>query len=260
MNTHNDRAWDKPLVGFAGGDDALWHEYKEHIGNFHWAPAEIFALSFPSVPTEPHQLTVISWILPHTEQTRLDHRKEIRLPSERWARSRKFGEEYNVKLRLHVVRALAEAGFEAVAPILSPKWEMKISDRYGFASTWSERHAAYAAGLGTFGLCDGLITPLGKAIRCGSVIARIPLQPTPRPYTDHHAYCLFYSHGTCGRCIDRCPVGAITKHGHDKTKCRQYVDVETRTFINAKFGFDAYACGLCQVNVPCESGIPVRVP
>jgi epoxyqueuosine reductase QueG len=29
----------------------------------------------------------------------------------------------------------------------------------------SERHAAYAAGLGTFGLCDGLITSVGKAVR-----------------------------------------------------------------------------------------------
>ena len=113
--------------------------------------------------------------------------------------------------------------------MLSPKWEMKLSDQYGLASTWSERHAAYAAGLGTFGLCDGLITPLGKAVRCGSVIARIPIQPSSRPYQDHHAYCLFYSKGICGKCIDRCPVGAITKDGHDKSKCQHYVDLETRS-------------------------------
>jgi len=259
MNPQNEPAWDKPLVGFANGNDPLWDEYKKHIGDFYWTPQEIFSLAFPSLSVKPDEITIISWILPQTKQTRLDHRKEKRLPSERWARSRKYGEDYNVKLRLYLVKTLTDGGFEACAPILSPQWEMKVSERYGLASRWSERHAAYAAGLGTFGLCDGLITPLGKAIRCGSVIARIAITPTRRPYQDHHAYCLFYSKGICGKCIDRCPVGAITKKGHDKIKCQQYVDFETRTFINTQFGFDAYGCGLCQVGVPCESKIPVKV-
>jgi len=258
MNLQNEPAWDKPLVGFASGNDTLWKEYKRQIGDFYLTPQEIFGLTFPSLSVKPDEITIISWILPQTKKTKLDHRKEKRLPSERWARSRKYGEEYNVKLRAHLVKTLTDKGFEACAPLLSPHWRMEISERYGISSTWSERHAAYAAGLGTFGLCDGLITPLGKAIRCGSVIARIVIEPTSRPYQNHHAYCLFYSYGSCGKCIDRCPVGAITKDGHNKNKCQQYVDVETRTFINAQFGFDAYGCGLCQVGVPCESRIPVK--
>jgi epoxyqueuosine reductase len=258
VNSQNDPAWDKPLVGFSNGNDPIWEEFKRHIGDFFWTPSEIFAITFPSLPLKPGDLTVISWILPQTKQTKIDHRKENRLPSERWARSRKYGEEYNVKLRLHLVKTLADAGYEALAPMLSPKWKMEVSDQYGLASTWSERHAAYAAGLGTFGLCDGLITPLGKAVRCGSLVARIPIQPSSRPYQDHHAYCLFYSKGICGKCIDRCPVGAITKDGHDKSKCQHYVDLETREFINTHFGFDAYGCGLCQVGVPCESRIPIK--
>lgn len=256
-NIYNDPAWEKPLVGFASGDDAIWEEYKNHIGDFYWTPLEIFTSTFPTVTVKPQDLTVISWILPQTKQTKLDQRKERSLPSERWARSRKYGEEYNVKLRLHLIKTLGDLGFEAVAPILSTKWEMKVSEKYGLASTWSERHAAYASGLGTFGLCDGLITRVGKAIRCGSVVARIPIKATGRPYGDHHAYCLYYSKGTCKKCIDRCPVGAITKEGHDKTKCQEYVDFETRKFINARYGFDAYGCGLCQVGVPCESRIPI---
>ena len=258
MNPRNDPAWDKPLAGFANGNDPIWEEYKRDIGAFYWTPAEIFELTFPSVPVKQNDLTVVSWILPQTKQTKLDHRQEKHFPSERWARSRKYGEEYNVKLRLHLVKTLADKGHQALAPMLSPQWKMEASEHYGLASTWSERHAAYAAGLGTFGLCDGLITPLGKAMRCGSVIARIPIESTQRPYQDHHAYCLFYSKGICGKCIDRCPVGAISKEGHDKSKCQQYVDFETRKFINAHFGFDAYSCGLCQVGVPCESGIPIQ--
>ena len=39
-----------------------------------------------------------------------------------------------------------------------------MSEKYAYASTWSERHAAYAAGLGTFGLSDGLITAAGQGM------------------------------------------------------------------------------------------------
>jgi epoxyqueuosine reductase len=141
--------------------------------------------------------------------------------------------------------------------MISPFWEMKISERFGFASTWSERHAAYAAGLGTFGLCDGLITAKGKAMRAGSVVARISVPPAQRPYQDHHAYCLFYTKGTCGKCIDTCPADAVSKEGHDKNKCRAYVQ-ETASYVKTHFGFDGYGCGFCQVGVPCESGIPVK--
>jgi len=198
---------------------------------------------------------VISWILPQTEKTKDDLRKETTYPSESWARARIFGEEVNVKLRQHVVNTLQASGIEAVAPVLSSQWSMKTSDRYGFASTWSERHAAHASGLGTFGLCDGLITPRGKAMRCGSVIARMQIPPTPRPYQNHRAYCLFFSQGICGKCISRCPAEALSKSGHDKMKCKNYVDL-TRSYVASRFGFEGYGCGFCQTGVPCESKIP----
>ncbi|MFH1113812.1 MAG: epoxyqueuosine reductase, partial [Pseudomonadota bacterium] len=133
----------------------------------------------------------ISWILPHIRATKRDNRKETFYPAERWARARIFGEEVNVKLRLHVIAKLRERGVQAMAAALRPDWEMKKGVKYVFASTWSERHAAHASGLGTFGLCDGLITPKGKAVRAGSVIARVGIAPTPRPYQTHYAYCLF---------------------------------------------------------------------
>jgi epoxyqueuosine reductase len=255
MNGTNEPAFGMPLVGFANGNDLLWQEFKRHIGSFFWAPAEIFAETFPSVKATPEELSIVSWILPQTDQTKAAHRKETVYPSERWARARKYGEVFNVKLRQHIVKMLTDAGHEALAPQLSPLWKENLSERYGFASSWSERHAAYAAGLGTFGLSDGLITPLGKAIRCGSIIARIRIPASPRPYNDHHAYCLFFAKGTCSKCIDRCPVGAITKEGHNKEKCKANGDRD----IN-RYGFESHCCGLCQVGVPCESGIPVKMP
>jgi len=256
-NPENDPAWAEPLVGFCRGDDPLFAKFKRHVGVFHWTPLEIFHKTFPLLQVTAAELAVVSWVLPQTKKTKADLRRETLHPSESWARARIFGEEANVKLRRHVEAALQASGVEAVAPLLSPLWRMKHSERFGFASTWSERHAAYAAGLGTFGLCDGLITAKGKAMRCGSVVARFPVPPASRPYHDHRAYCLFFAQGTCGKCIDRCPAGAVTKEGHDKLKCRAYLE-ETAAFVKSHFGFDGYGCGFCQTGVPCESQIPVK--
>ena len=259
-NEAGEKAWDEPLVGFSRGDDPLYDEFKNHIGDFHWKPEEIFLLTFPETGASAAELTVISWILPQTAQTKRDNQLEQRFPSERWTRSRSFGEQFNVELRKHLLASLLAAGCQAMAPELSPFKKSAISECYGRASTWSERHAAYASGLGTFGLCDGLITAAGKAMRCGSVIARIKIPPTVRPYQDHHAYCLYYGKGICGKCVERCPVGAISpEKGHDKEICRAYTQETTRDYVKTNFGIDTYGCGLCQTGVPCESRIPMKL-
>ncbi len=256
-NRANEKAWEDPLVGFSNGGDPLYQEYKEYVGTFHLTPLEIFVHHFPSFEVSAENVTVISWILPQTEATKLDNRKESVYPSERWARARIFGEEVNVKLAQYMVSTLQEAGFKAVAPSLSPSFKWITSTRYTIASTWSERHAAYASGLGTFGLCDGLITSRGKAMRCGSVVANMKIPVTERPYSNHRAYCLFFSEGTCGECIPRCPVGALTLDGHNKVKCRSYLFADTKNYVASHFGFDGFGCGLCQTGVPCESKIPL---
>jgi len=252
-----EKAFNAPLVGFSAGGDPLYDEFVAHIGDFYLRPIDIYNRAFPEgTPVSPGALTVISWVLPSTPHTRNDQATETKRPSERWVYVRHHGEHFNEALRRHVVLKLSEAGIQAVAPVLATFWSKSSQGPYAPCSNWSERHAAYAAGLGTFGLCDGLITPVGKAMRTGSVIARVPIAPSPRPYTDHHAYCLFYSHGTCGKCMARCPVKAISKTGHDKTKCKQYTNVTMNAFVRKTYEINTYACGLCQAGVPCTDHIP----
>jgi epoxyqueuosine reductase QueG len=257
-NKDNEKAWAEPIVGFSSGADPLYQFYKQDIGEFYFTPLEIFSKTFPRVKVNSDQLTVVSWVLPHTDATKAEHRNEKRFPTERWARARMFGEDFNDALRRHVVDSFMKVGIDAVAPTLSHLWGTRVSGKYLITSNWSERHAAYASGLGTFGLCDGLITPKGKAMRCGSVVTKVNIPPTERPYRDHHAYCLFYAKGTCGKCIDRCPVGAISKAGHDKVKCREHVE-SMWDYVKKHYGFRGYGCGLCQTGVPCESGIPPEI-
>jgi epoxyqueuosine reductase QueG len=167
-----------------------------------------------------------------------------------------FGEQTNDSLRRYVVDALISRGIPAVAPVLLADFRIEVFPGCGWGANWSERHAAYAAGLGTFGLCDGLITPLGKAMRAGSVVARVRLPVSPRPYNDRNAYCLFLTGRGCGECIRRCPAGALSANGHDKDRCHTHTQDTCAPYIEEHYGFSGHGCGLCQTGVPCESGIP----
>lgn len=95
---------------------------------------------------------------------------------------RHCGELFNESLRRSLVNRLSAAGIQAVAPVLAAFWSRVDTVPYAPCSNWSERHAAYAAGLGTFGLCDGLITPVGKVMRPGSAVASTTIHPTTRSY------------------------------------------------------------------------------
>ncbi|MGB5617345.1 MAG: 4Fe-4S double cluster binding domain-containing protein [Desulfobacterales bacterium] len=76
------------------------------------------------------------------------------------------------------------------------------------------------------------------------------------PYTNHHAYCLFYSHGTCGKCIPRCPVKAIGESGHDKQTCMRYTTQKMREYALDTYGISVSVCGICQAGIPCTAHVP----
>jgi epoxyqueuosine reductase len=247
--------WEAPLVGFASGKDPLFKQYKKIIGKFHFTPQEIFELTFGK-GNQPKELSVISWVLPASEDIRKSNRKESKYPSLLWAHARDFGEQFNVKLRNHVVSLLRKKGFKAVAPMNSPYWRRLRSPKVGLTSSWSERHVAYACGLGAFGLSDGLITAKGKAMRVGSVVTDLPLKPSEKIYPHHRANCLYFFNHTCKTCAVRCPAGAITPKGHDKDKCFEYSYGVALRDKKAEYGVKITGCGLCQTKVPCEFEIP----
>jgi epoxyqueuosine reductase QueG len=237
---------DEPLVGFASAEDRLFFDYRQIIGPFHLLPAELLSGA----------ASVISWILPINRLVRESNRTQTELPSREWALTRTHGETVNGDLRRHLVSWLEGQGYSTVAPQYSPLWQEFCDTPVGIASRWSERHAAYAAGLGTFSLSDGFITTRGIAHRCGSVVTTLPLSPTPRRFNTHQSNCLHYHDGSCGACITRCPVGAITRNGHDKARCRELVYGTAPDTLSEVYGVPQTGCGLCQTRVPCEAAIP----
>ena len=257
------RMWDDPLVKFADGDDPIFTEYKSIIAPDHLTPREALARAYDRNPEEmPERLSVISWILPAVEETRKSNRAESRVPSRLWSHSRWYGEKFNVELRAHVVEILTSLGYLAAAPMSLSCFKVSNNEK-GPYSNWSERHIAFAAGLGTFSLSDGLITERGIAHRCGSAVTSLVLPASRRTAKTPYSNCLFYEGINCRACIERCPVGAITEKGHDRIKCRQYLGEIGYDITSPDYRYDdekSYAgCGLCQTKVPCEFQNPMKL-
>ena len=193
-------------------------------------------------------------MLPITAPTRRSNREARDRPSLEWARTRSFGEGFNIALRRHVIAWLGERGHACVAPLLAPDWKQLDETPVGIASTWSERHAAYAAGLGSFSLSDGFITEAGVAHRLGSVVTTASLAPTSAGRPERMEHCGFFD-GRCSACIGRCPAGAISAQGHDKDRCNAFLE-SLKPVLVPQWSTPHPGCGLCQVQVPCEGRIP----
>jgi len=226
--------WEAPIFAAASADDPLFIKLKDPdvIGPHHLTPQEWL----------PEARSVICYFLPFSSDVRkANYGKGF--PALEWVYGRVEGESCNDALRRFLCGAIEKSGGKAVAPVLDPRF--KVVDE--FSSNWSERHAAFIAGLGTFSLTRSLISRKGCAGRYGSVITDLKLEPTPRPYKDVYEYCK-----KCGVCIPRCPVDAITlDKGKENLPCAQFSLHETGARFSPRYG-----CGKCQTAVPCESRIP----
>lgn len=245
----------EPLLRIADAGDPLFYKIKEMLGDFYWTPEEVMQRNGLGIPR-----SVIVWCLPVSDTARKANGEETLFPAREWAWTRTYGEMVNNELRKGLAEFLANRGYKALAPHLEEDNVTADREGPGWSCSWSERHTAFVAGMGTFGLSGGLITEKGIAHRLGSVVTDCPLEPDTRPYGDDpFAWCLHVAKGTCGVCIERCPVGSIgeTPQKRDKRPCAKH---NRETIVAARkdaFGWSGeYGCGLCQTEVPCETGIP----
>lgn len=257
-----ERLFLEPLVGFVRGDDPILEEYKKIIGPHHYTPAEVMAwqagLNGAATPRAA-DLAVVVFILPLSADTKSDNRSRADWAAERWAQTRLNGEIFSQTMVREMVQLLMGRGILAVAPDVTPMMRKKRYPDVGWASPWSHRHMAYAAGLGTFGMHDFLITEKGCAHRCGSFVVNLALKPDRQRPEDIHANCLHYQGIECLKCAKRCPVSAITReNAHDKEACYRRV-ADSLSYCNRNYHIFIYGCGLCATGVPCESGIPAAL-
>lgn len=251
--------YEQPLVGFVRGNDPILEQYKEIIGPHHFTPFEIMRWQAENngvKPPAPEDLSVVSFVMPFSPKTKRDNAAAVDWLSERWAQTRLLGEMFSQTIVREIVTDLMGRGILAVSPDVTPLFNKKRYPKVGWASPWSHRHMAYAAGLGTFGMHDFMITEKGAAVRFGSFVVNLKLKPNRKRSEDIHAYCQHYQGLECMQCAKRCPVEAITaQKAHDKEACAQRVG-KSIPYCNKHYHIFIYGCGLCATGVPCESEIP----
>lgn len=256
----NDTYYEEPIIKFAAAEDPLFEDYKKIIGKHHFTPKEVFKALFGEDSYKGG--TVISVVLPINEKTRKSNRTQNELASKEWVLTRTFGDEIFIKaFAKHMESYLSKKGYRTIAPRYSEEYKIH-SQGSDITSNWSERHIAYAAGLGTFSINDAFITEKGIAVKLVSFVSELNLTPDVRVAKSYNENCLLCSKGACGACIKRCPVNAISKEGHDKIKCYKYVYGAQSSELAQSYGASPKAgsgCGLCQTGVPCEGRNPIGV-
>jgi len=231
------KIYESPIFAFGRPDDELYIKYKspDVIGSHSLTPHEWLLGA----------KTVISFFLPYTQRIKKANAHDYQWPADEWLHGRYEGQIFLKNLAAYINQLLQDAGHESLIPADDPRFGLSGAGTM-FTSRWSERHVAYACGLGTFGLSGGLITIKGMSGRLGSILTTLDLPKDIRPYGGIYDYCTM-----CGVCISHCPAHAISiENGKAHAPCSDFLD-SVREKNSPRFG-----CGKCQVNVPCESGMP----
>lgn len=204
-----------PIIGYVNAKHPLFRLFMEEDRSLH--PKGIY---------RPGN-TVIVYFLPYgTEITCSNLGGEM--PSAPWTDAFHDSMHLSMELNRVIGDTLDEVG-RLHSPANTPMDWNEETQR----EEWSHKLAAYAAGMGRFGIAGSFHTEMGFAGRVGCVftdynyaplddeeLARLDMETTI-DYIDHDSKYLGAKHVMVSRkAIASCPGGAITKDGIDKAKCQ----------------------------------------
>ena len=146
-----------------------------------------------------------------------------------------------------------KSGLKEVAGVLKQHgWRARV---LADDNAMVDRAAAHRAGIGWWGKNANLLLPgLGSWYVLGCVVTDAPVTATSAPVEDH---C-----GSCRRCLDGCPTGAITAPGVvDARRCLSWLLQAEGSFPiehRVALGDRIYGCDECQEVCPPNRRAPAR--
>jgi len=225
------KIWRTPIVGYADAKDPYFKALKNVVVEAHKVPEDF--MENPNI--------VISYFIPFTKELeRTNVGVKDNLASNEWSKAYNDTNTMMGELNHYLVEELNALGYRAAVP----EGVRMLTDVV--KSNWSQRHVAYAAGLGTFGINNLLISSEGSCGRYNSIVADIPVE-ADKPLEQEN--CLYKAKGICKKCVENCFSGALTVDGFDRFKCFEICT------MNMEIS-NADVCGKCATDIPCAFCIP----
>lgn len=234
--------WRHPIAGFADIRHPYIRNIRKYAGEKHQMPEEVM----------PDASAVLVYFLPFREDLVRSNKTGV-MASAEWAR---IYEETNAMfpaLNDHLIQTIRRLGYDAAQASEAP-----VFYRDEISSHWSFRHFAYAAGLGTFGMNNMLITSSGCAGRLNGLVTNIDIAVIETDEPQSEEACLYKRDAKCGLCMKVCPAGAITPESYNRQLC--YDQCLKNAEIHTSFGssyssgdaqIGSEVCGKCIAGMPC---------
>ena len=227
--------WKKAVIKYAAADDPMFKELKNVVSEDHLMPEDILS----------EARTVIAYFIPFSEEI-ANSNIEGKYSSHQWAKAYVETNQLIAELNQHLKELFSEKGYQASLIAATNNF-----DKERLLSDWSHRHAAYIAGLGTFGINNMLITEKGCAGRIGTIVTDLKLEASERREKER---CLNKAGFNCSRCVDRCVNGSLQEDSFDRHRCYELLIENDELHPESEL---TDVCGKCSVDLPCSFTSPV---
>lgn len=233
--------WREPIMACAPADDRF-RLLKDITVHDHATPQDLL----------PDARNVVVWFIPFKPHLQMDNTQGVR-PSLSWGRAYLSTNDMINSAGRALKAMIEKVGGRAA---LTPATHNFDKDR--LVSLWSHKHLGHLVGLGRYGTNCQLITPAGCSGRMGSLVTNLDLGEHPLVTVDE--LCLTKAGGKCGKCIEACPVEALSEEGIDRTKCYARLRDNYHLLMEADGLPDSTnVCAKCQVGMPCSLKSPAVV-